>query len=294
LARIKLIFDLLLGIALYLNGVPLPYLSVLVLDILLLLPYQRYVGRAPATLTVGTLAYSAGILALAPLGLGAAGVALWVLYPLMPVGAGFVLGRRRLIWQMTIITTVIAAAGAYPIFTTGEALVLDGSALLVLLLAIAGSIWATAWFTTRTLRPDPGSRDILGHGLTVVRGVVIVPFNWVVGGVRGDSLKLELHDLKRRHNPSWIVLDLSPAGELGRHDLSAINRAAASASTAHCTVVLARPSVDALGHLDFAQSAIGRVERFATVPQAVEAGLRRLGWAKDANQSQRIVTTLSG
>jgi hypothetical protein len=48
--------------------------------------------------------------------------------------------------------------------------------------------------------------------------------------------------------------------------------------------------VDAIGHLDVAQPVVGRVERFATVPQAVEAGLRRLGWTINAEQAQRVVT----
>jgi len=33
------------------------------------------------------------------------------------------------------------------------------------------------------------------------------------------------------------------------------------------------------------------IERFATVPQAVEAVLRRLWWAINTEQAQRVVTT---
>ena len=65
-----------------------------------------------------------------------------------------------------------------------------------------------------------------------------------------------------------------------------------SITSSHCTIVLARLPVDAIGHLDIAQPVVGRVERFATVPQAVEAGLRRLGWAINTEQAQRVVTTI--
>jgi len=241
---------------------------------------------------MGTLALSAVLLALAPMGLGAAGVALWVLYPVLPMGAGFVLGRRQLLWQMAAITMAIAAAGGYLALMAGEGVILDRIASLVLLGALAACIWMTSWFAARALRSDSDRRDILGESLAVVKGVLVVPFNWVVGGVQSEALRLELHELKRRHNPRWIVLDLAPAGELGRRDLSAIERAAEAVSTGHCTIVLTRPPVDALGHLDFAQPAVGRIERYATVPQAVEAGLRRLGWSQGTDQPQRVVTTL--
>ena len=88
------------------------------------------------------------------------------------------------------------------------------------------------------------------------------------------------------------MLDLAPAGEMGRHDLNAVERAAEEVNTAQCTVVIARPPVDAIGHLDLAQPVVGRIERFATVAQAVEAGLRRLGWTQGGEQGRRVVTTV--
>lgn len=292
LARIKLIFDLLLGVALYLSGAPLLYLLAPGLDVILLFPYQRFVSRAPAILTLATLTLSAVLLALGPTALGAAGIALWVLYPLVPLGAGFVLGRRRQLWQMAAITVGIAAVAAYQLLASPQPILMDQVPLGAFVLAIVASIATTAWLTARTLRPDPGSRDILGAALPVVKGVVIVPFNWVIGGIQGDALRLELHQVQRRHNTRWIVLDLGPAGELGRHDLNAIEDAAEAVSTPRCTVVLARPPVDALSLLDFAQPTLDRTERFATVPQAVEAGLRRVGWTQREDQAQRVETLL--
>lgn len=292
LARIKLVFDLLLGVALYLSGAPLPFLIAPALDIVLLWPYQRFVTRAPATLTLGMLTLSGVLLALAPLGLDAVGVALWVLYPLLPLGAGFVLGRRNLLWRMAAITTGIAVLGSYPYLAGDRPLAFDSVSLLTLLGALAATTWLASWLIARTLRPETGTRDILGPSLTVVRGVLVVPFNWVVGGLRSDALRVELLDIEHKHNPRWLVLDLAPAGDLGRRDLQAVERAVDAVTTPRCTVVLARPPVDALGHLDFAHPQAGRVERFATVPQAVEAGLRRLGWSQQAEQPERIVTLL--
>lgn len=292
LARIMLVFDLLLGVGLYLSGAPLPFLIAPALDIVLLWPYQRYVTRAPASLTLGMLTLSALLLALAPLGLGAAGVALWVLYPLLPLGAGFVLGRRNLLWGMAAITTIIAMIGSLPYVTGDRALAFDPVSLITLLGALAATTWLASWLMARTVRPEAGSRDILGPSLAVVRGVLVVPINWVVGGVHSDALRLELFAIQRKHNPRWIVLDLATAGELGRRDLYAIERAAEAVTTSRCTVVLARPPVDALVHLDFARPQAGRVERFVTIPQAVEAGLRRLGWAQQTDQPERITTLL--
>jgi hypothetical protein len=290
LARVKLIFDLLFGLGLYLSGAPLVLLLVPAADLLLLFPYLRYVKRRPALLTLGTLTISAGMLALAPFAVGIRGVALWVLFPLLPAAAGFVLGRRLHLWQMAAITTVLVVAATILLIRLAPALTFDAVALIVLAVATAASIGLTGWITARTLRPERGSREILGQPLPVVRGVMVAPFNWVIGGVSSDALRSELNELKRQYSLRWIVLDLAPAGDLGRQDLHAIEEAALAASSGECMVVMARPPVDALGHLDFARAVIGRVERFATVPQAVEAGLRRLGWTQATEQPQRVVT----
>ncbi|MEA3336369.1 MAG: hypothetical protein U9R25_10695 [Chloroflexota bacterium] len=292
LARLKLVGDLLLAAALYFGGAPLLFLLAPAIDIILLLPYLRYVKRSPAVLTLGTLLLSALLLALAPAGLGTIGVTLWVLYPLIPLAAAFVLGRRNIAWQAAALTVVVALGGGYRVWNNGQDLVFDQTTLIAFLLAIVICVAVASWLMARTLQADPGNRDLLGSALTVVKGVIVIPFNWVVGGINPDALQLELHQLKRQHNPRWIVLDIAPAGELGRRDLTAIDQAAEGISSTHCTIVLARPPVDALGHLDIARPVVGRIERFATVPQAVEAGLRRLGWTKESEQAQRVVTTL--
>ncbi len=291
LARIKVLFDLMLGLGLYLSGAPLPLLLAPAIDLVLLIPYLRYVRRSPALLTFITLAISAGLLAAAPLALGARGLALWVLFPLIPACAGFVLVRRSLLWQMAIITAGVLAFGVFLLLQAEQGLTFDPVAVAVLAGASLAGILLLTWFMTRALRPESGSRDMLGQPITVVRGVLVTPFNWVVGGVQTEKLRQELTDLKSLHTPRWIVLDLAPAGEIGRHDLNAVERAAEEVNTSHCTVVIARPPVDAIGHLDLAQPVVGRIERFATVAQAVEAGLRRLGWMQQSDQGRRVVTT---
>jgi len=184
-----------------------------------------------------------------------------------------------------------AAAGGWLLVQVGPALAFDLRALAVLVGACGGSLGLSAWLTARAIRPTPSSRDILGEPLAIVRGLLVVPLNFAVGGVQAGALGLELNDLKRRYSPRWIVIDLAPAGEVSRRDLNAVEDAGASVSTSHCTIVIARPPVDALSHLDIAQPVVGRIERFATVPQAVEAGLRRIGWMPGAEQPQRVVTT---
>lgn len=291
LARIKVVFDLLLGAGLYLSGAPLLLLLAPLLDLLLLVPYLRFVKRSPALSTFATLTISASLLTLAPLALGATGLALWALFPLVPAAAGFVLSRRPLLWQMAFITVAALAFGVFLLLQADQLVNFDRMALLVLVAALLASILLVAWFMARMLRQETGSRDALGAPLTVVRGLMVVPLNWVVGGIQAEALRMELQDLRRQHNPRWVVLDMGTAGEIGRHDMNAIERAAEAVSNAHCVVVIARPPVDAIGHLDLAQPVVGRIERFATLPQAVEAGLRRLGWGQQGDQPKRVITT---
>lgn len=291
-ARAVLIFDLALGGALLASGAPLPWLAAPAVSLLLLVLFLRFVKLSPAVWTFLVLSVSAGLLAIAPQALGATAVGLWTLYPVIPVSAGFVLGRRRLLWRMAGLTAMIAGAGALVVIRKGQSFALDTVAMVVLTAAIGVALGLITWFAAKAMRLEAGRRDLLGVPLTIVRGVVVAPVNRAVGGVQSDGLRRELEEMKRHYNPRWLVLDLAPAGELGRHDLSVIEEAAASASSGQCSVVLARPPADALSHLDFAQSVINRVERFATVSQATETGLRRLGWTQNLEQAQRLTTTL--
>lgn len=298
LARTRLIVDLLLAIAFFLRAAPWPFMAAVAVDVALLWPYLRYVRRSPALTTLVTLTVSTALLALAPYALGAAGLAAWVLLPLAPLAAAYVLSRRRQLWQMAGIVTVVLAAAT----TSGvllrrqpalqlDAITLDVAGFVAVALAVVAGTWGGSWLMSHAFGADTQSQTLLGAPLTVVRHVLVVALQWAAGGVGKDALLHELHELRRQHTPQWIVLDLGPTGELARHDLQAIEHAAAAASSANCTVVLARPPVDTIGHIDFAQPIVGRVERFATVPQAVEAGLRRLGWGQNAEQAQRVITT---
>lgn len=291
LARVKLVFDLLLAAALYLRGAPAGLLVIPVLDLIFVAIYLRYVKRSPALLTFLALGLWAGLVALSPLALGSYGLALWVLFPLIPAWAGFVLTRRILLWQMAIITAAIVVVGALLWWQSNASLTFPRNMIAVAATLSLASTLLLAWLMARTSRAEVGSNDLLGEPITVVRGIMVLPLNWVVGGIQSDLLRSELQTLIRQHNPRWIVLDMAPAGDIGRHDLSAIEQAALETNSAQCTVVIARPPVDAIGHLDIAQSQVGRIERFATVAQAMEAGLRRLGWAQQTEQGRRIVTT---
>jgi hypothetical protein len=297
LARTKLILDLLLAISFFLRDAPWPFLAAVAVDVVLAWPYLRFVQRAPAMATLATLTLTTVLLALAPYALETAGLAAWVLLPLAPLAAAYALSRRRQLWQMAAIATLIVTAAAtiallqVQLPLQVEVIATDPASYLATALAAIAGIWAASWLVSHAFGAESKSQALLGAPLTVVRHVMVAPLRWVVGGVAKDALQQELHDLRRQHAPQWIVLDLGAAGELGRHDLQAVEQAAAAITNPNCSVVLARSPVDALGHMDFAQSLVGRVERFATVPQAVEAGLRRLGWSQNAEQAQRVVTT---
>lgn len=291
LGRVKVIFDLLLLVGLAATAAPRQFWPIPVLDLLLVLVYLRYVRQLPALLTFLALMSWALLLAMAPAALRVYGVGVWALFPLIPAWAAFVLTRRLLVRQIALATAAVMAVGLA--FWARTELVVSFTPLAVLvagLITLAGIVMLT-WVLLRLLRPDSGARDLLGTPVTVVRGIVIVPFNWVVGGVQVDTLHNELEELQQQHNARWMVLDLAPGGNIGRHDLVTIEQAANSFSNGQCTVVIARPPVDAVGHLDVAQPAVGRIERFATVAQATEAGLRRLGWTQQADQARRLITT---
>ncbi len=163
LARIKLAFDLLLALALYLSDAPLITLLAPAIDLLLLVPYLRYVKRSPALLTFAFLALWAGLLALAPLALGAWGLALWVLFPLIPASAGFVLGRRPLLWQMALITAGVLAFGVFLLLQANVVVAFDRTDLAVLASATLASTLLVAWLMARVLQAESGSRDMLGQ-----------------------------------------------------------------------------------------------------------------------------------
>jgi len=291
LGRSKVLFDLLLLAGLVATAAPRQFWPIPVLDLLLVLVYLRYVGQKPALLTTLALLSWALLLAMAPVALRSYGVGVWALFPLIPAWAAFVLTRRLLLRQIALATVVVMAIGLT--FWARTALVISFTPLSVLVagLITAAGIALLTWLLLRLLRSDSGARDLLAPPVAVVRGILIAPLNWVVGGVQADSLRRELQELQQQHNARWIVLDLAPGGSMSRHDLLAIEQAAGEFSNGQCTVVIARPPVDAIGHLDVAQPVVGRTERFATVAQASEAGLRRLGWTQGGDQARRLVTT---
>jgi hypothetical protein len=289
LARLLLILDLLLAAALYVSDAPATYLIAPAAAAILLAPYLRYVARSPVALTIGMLGLTALMLGWAGLALNG-GVVLWVLLPLLPAGAGFTLGRRRSVWHVAIVCLAAMAIAVLLLIRGQAGNTIDLRSLGTFLAALTACILLASWFAARAVRPDPTAADVLAAPLQVAKGILIVPLNWASRGIQAEVMRLELNNVRRTLAPRWIVLDLGTAGELSPRDLNAIERAAGDVTSSHCTVVLARPPVDALGHLDMAQPAINRIERFATVPQAVEAGLRRLGWTQEAEQGQRIVT----
>ena len=79
LARIVLVIDLLLVVAIYISETPAVWLAAPAVAAVLLFPYLRYVSRSPALWTLGMLTLSAASLALAGPLLGATGVALGAL-----------------------------------------------------------------------------------------------------------------------------------------------------------------------------------------------------------------------
>ncbi|MCA9869160.1 MAG: hypothetical protein KC487_02055, partial [Anaerolineae bacterium] len=224
LARVVLVIDLLLAVAIYLSDLPPVWLIVPAVDALLLFPYLRYISRSPAMWTVAMLALATGLIALAGPMLGASGVALWVLLPLIPAMAGFVLGRRKFVSQVAAICLAALAIASVMLVRDEVDLTFAIPSQALFAAALVVSLVTAAWFASKAVRPDPTTTDLLGPSSQVAKGVIIVPFNWVVGGIQSETLRLELHALRRTLSPRWIVLDLAPAGELGGRDLSAIER----------------------------------------------------------------------
>ena len=291
LGRVKIVFDLLLLGGLIVTAAPRSFLFAPVADMAMVAVYLRYVKQQPAALTGLALASWALLLVMAPVALGLYGMGAWALFPLIPVWAAFVLTRRVLVWQTALITGAIVLASLALWSRTQITLTMTPAAVLVMTGSALAGLAGVTWPLLRLMRPESGTRDLLAAATPVTRGIVVVPLNWIIGSIQTESLRRELLELQQQHNARWIVLDLAPGGAVSRHDLIAIEQAAGDLSSAQCTVVIARPPVDTIGHLDVAQPAVGRTERFATVAQATEAGLRRLGWTQQADQARRIVTT---
>lgn len=290
-ARSKLALDAGLAAALLLTDGPQAALAAVGLDALSLVVYPRAATRWPAPATLFTLTATALLLSLAPLALGALGLALWGLLPLIPLAAGYVLGRPRQAWQAAGLAVLALVGGVALLWRGGHALTLSLGHVAALGGGLVASLVGVSWLVSRGFGADRQPSSLLGEPMAVVRGVVIVPLLPTVAGIGEDALQVELRTLIRGQAPRWVVLDLAGAEALSRHDLAAVEQAAVANTSAQCTVVLARPPLDAVSHLDVAQPLIGRAERFATVPQAVEAGLRRLGWTQATEQGQRVVTT---
>ncbi|MDW8317616.1 MAG: hypothetical protein RMN53_07230 [Anaerolineae bacterium] len=291
LVRGKLVLDAGLAALLVLTQGPQPALAVVALDALSLLAYGRAVVRWPALATLVTLTASALLLSLAPLALGALGLALWTLIPLIPPAAGYVLGRPRQAWQAAGLAALALALAVGLLWREGQPLTLAPWHVVALGAGLAVSLLGVSWLVGHAFGADQQPGGLLGEPLAVVRGVLVAPLLPTVAAIGEEALQAELRALIRSQAPRWVVLDLAGADTLSGHDLAAVEHAAVANTSAQCTVVLARPPLDAVSHLDVAQPLIGRAERFATVPQAVEAGLRRLGWTQATEQGQRVVTT---
>lgn len=287
----KVILDLLLAAALVWSAAPRALLLFPGLDIVAALVGLRLFQRSPALILSLFLALSAALIAWTPFALQGRGLAAWALLSLMPTAASYARLSRSRLREVTWVAAALLLAGVLAWQRNGLTLAADAWSVPEWALAIGLTLALHTALLMQSLQDIGVSKHLLAEPLSIVRGVMVAAIHHSVREVPVDALRAEVEALQRQHSLSWLVLDLGPAGDFSDDEIHGVEQAIRTLGPSQCMVVLARASADAIDQLDLAQSSIGRVERFATVAQAVEVGLRRLGWVQGGDPNKRLVTT---
>ena len=291
IALSKVILDLLLAAALVWSDAPRATLLFPALDVVVTFAGLRLFQRYAAGILSLFLALSAALIAWIPFALQGRGLAAWALLTLIPAGASYARLSRSRLRQVTLVTVGLLLAGVLAWQRNGLALPVDAWSVPEWAGAIGLSVFLHTLLLVKNLQDIGVSKQLLAEPLSVVRGVMVAAVQRSALEVPVDALRAEIETLQRQHSLNWLVLDLGAGGDLSDDKIQDVEQAIHTLRPSQCTVVLARASADAIGQLDVAQPAIRRVERFATVAQAVEVGLRRLGWEQAGDPNKRLVTT---
>jgi len=293
----KLIFNLLIAILLLWQQ--WGWLSILILAAdaaFLWLYYPRLSQRQPAAAVLITLALTALVVLAAAYERPVFAPVLLAFFLPLPVVAAVALGSG------------VGVLGAASLATLGT-LAMTVLAwrrmpedLLILLVwwatVTVGAIWLQALALRQFVQEERRQRTPLDVAAAIANGLTVVTVNDGIFDASVDSLTGLLRRQADNTSARWLVLDLATSTPVTGAEIERITQAARS--VANCKVVLARVPAEATLQPGGPPALLKRLDHYATVTQAVEVGLRHLGWvhpattaeAREARQPIRIPTSV--
>lgn len=292
----KLMFDLLAAVLFLWQGWGWLPLLLLGADVAMLwLLYPRLSQKQPVVAVLTTLLL-AGLLVLAALydrpNLAPPLLAFTV--PL-PAAAAVALGSGIAVLAAAGLATVVtvAAAGlAWQLLGEGAWALLTWAGLTI------GAIWLQALALRQVVTAERRQATPFDATAIIANGLAVVTVNDALFDASADALAKLLRRQADSSGASWLVLDLATSLPVTTNEIERLTQAARSMT--NCKVVLARVPAAATLQPGAPPALLKRLDHYATVPQAVEVGLRHLGWvhpattpeAREARQPIRIPTSV--
>lgn len=297
LALPKLVFNLAAAALLIWQGPFWLPVALLVLDVAYLLVVYPSLGRRrPLLATLVTLALTAATVVAAAASAPAYAPALLAILVPLPVAAAVTVGSApAMLWA-----AVIATAGVVATMVVGMNDLPSGTPLAVL--AWPALVIASVWIQTMSLQrltvETHTPQAAVMHPVSVASGLLVVTVTDAVFETSTEQLRQTLQAIVDSQNCRWLVLDLSTSVKVSSEEIDRLTDAARALP--NCKVVLARVPAEATIRPGAPAMLHKRLDHFATVTQAVEVGLRHLGWvhpattqeAREARETIRIPTSV--
>lgn len=294
LALPKLIFNLAAVVLLIWQGPFWLPIAILAVDVLyLLFAYPTGSRRHPLPATLLTLGLTALAVVAAATSAPVYAPALLAFLVPLPVAAAITVGSApAMLWAAGV-----ATAGAVATTLLGARQVQTDTLLTWSVLVIVA-----IWIQTLTLRhltfEGRAPQVAVTSPVTVASGLVVVTITDAVFDTTSDLIRQTLQTVIDSQGCRWLVLDLSTTVKVGSEEIDRLTEAARVLP--NCKVVLARVPAEAIVRPGAPALLHKRLDHFATVAQAVEVGLRHLGWvhpattqeAREARETIRIPTSV--
>lgn len=297
LALPKLAFNLIAIAVLVWQGPFWLPVAILALDAVYLVGIYPAAGRRrPMPATLLTLGLTALAVVVAGTSAPAYAPALLAFLVPLPVAAAVTVGSApAMLWAAGIATagavmaTLLAANG-----TPGG--------MSATLLAWSALVIVTVWIQTIALRHltfEARAPQVAVTGaVSVASGLVVVTVTDAVFEATSEQIRQALQTVVDSQGCRWLVLDLSTTVKVGSEEIDRLTEAARA--LLNCKVVLARVPAEAIVRPGAPAFLHKRLDHFATVAQAVEVGLRHIGWvhpattqeAREAREPIRIPTSV--
>lgn len=292
----KLIFDLLVAALLLWQGWGWLPLLVLSADVAILwLLYPRLSQRQPVAAVLTTLLLTALLVLAALYDRPALAPLLLAFNVPLPAVAAVALGSGVAVLAaagLATLATVAAMALAWQLLGEGAPVLVTWTALTV------GAIWLQALALRQFVLEERRQRTPFDAAASIANGLTVVTVNDAIFETPTEVLAKLLRRQADNSGVRWLVLDLATSTPVTPTEIERLTQAARN--VANCKVVLARVPAAATLQPGAPLALLKRLDHFATVTQAVEVGLRHLGWvhpattpeAREARQPIRIPTSV--